>query len=193
MGGDDLGNGFSKYLYNLNDYVVSGISLPSQNNYNITIVCENPESDWNESQDDVYEYKGLAFVFLCPHTIYSLVDNVDVSAIVKLTSLYYEYDGAEENYGYEIVNVLKLKTTASGVTDILNEINGQSNITDFTHTDEYSSDSTTESYGYVIDFKGIPFDDYTSLYYNIVVGGEILYSDGSTGEFRHEIKLTIYP
>lgn len=179
-------NGGTRYFFNLNDYVVEKISKDDYSYNKITIGCEFPEIEWNDDPNDIYTYRGLAFVFICPHVVFS--SDKGLSTVVKLIDLSYEFDINEQLYDREQFTFRKLKTTQTDTTYVLDEINGKENLSEFTYTEEENTNDTIGGTGYVIYIDNFPFN-YKNVNYYMTINGTLLYQDGTTGDFTHSIKL----
>ena len=182
-GGDNSG---MRRFFNLNDYVVETISKDDYGYNKITISCNRPEVDWNDNPNDIYTYKGLAFVFICPHVVFS--SDKGLSTVVKLIDLSYEFDINKQLHDREQFTFRKLKTTQTDTTRVLDEIKGKKDISEITYTEEENTDDTIGGTGYVIYIDNFPFDGRNVNYY-MTINGTLLYQDGTTGDFTHNIKL----
>lgn len=179
-------NGGRQYFFNLGDYVLDRISRDYLGYNNIYITCQKSEGEWNNYPNDIYTYRGLAFVFICPHVVFS--SDKGLSTVVKLIDLSYEFDINEQLYDREQFTFRKLKTTQTDTSYVLDEINGKKNLSEFTYTEEENTNDTIGGTGYVIYIDNFPFD-YKNVNYYMTIKGTLLYQDGTTGDFTHSIKL----
>jgi hypothetical protein len=186
-------NGSTHYYYSRYNYEITAISFQTDI-YHICVENKIPSADLNVDPDDVYEYKGMTFVFINPYKVFSDNEAQDgMSTVIKLNYIDYAMGMDEKKVQPERFFIRKLKTKEPWYNEseyIADSIHG-TEVGGILYDETANADRSVKSCGFVIEIRDLPYDRFKTVSYNFIVRGTNEYVDKSTSDFEYRITISI--